>query len=104
MGGIDVANELRKHVGKNIRLRRKSLRLTLEQLSEMLDISPNFLGLVETGKRGLSLPRLVKASFVLRCSMDELTKKEGCFLKADNEGVPHEPSSYAYQSEQLHKR
>ena len=89
MDDINVTNELRRHIGKNIRLKRESLYLTTERLSEMLDISPGFLSLIERGNRSLSLPKLVKASFILRCSMDELTKEEGYFLKPDAESDSH---------------
>jgi transcriptional regulator with XRE-family HTH domain len=41
--------------GGTVRRRRKVLGLTLEKLAERADISPNYLGTVENGKRDPSL-------------------------------------------------
>ena len=69
----EITKKLRNHIGNTIRARRKSLNLTAEQLSELIDISPSYLGLIERGSRGLSLPKLLKVSVILDCSIDELT-------------------------------
>ena len=65
---------IQEQIGENIRIRRKNLGLSIEQLSEAIDISVGFLGLVERGQRGLSLNNLFKASSILGCSIDELTR------------------------------
>lgn len=46
-------------VGARIRSRRKALKLTLERLSEMADISTTFLGHIELGTRKASVETLV---------------------------------------------
>ena len=68
-----MAKITKKQIGHNIRTRRKKLGLSIEQLSEAIDISVGFLGLVERGDRGLSLNNLFKVSSILGCSIDELS-------------------------------
>jgi transcriptional regulator with XRE-family HTH domain len=41
--------------GREVRRRREALGLTLEQLAERADLTPNYVGSVETGKRDPSL-------------------------------------------------
>jgi transcriptional regulator with XRE-family HTH domain len=41
--------------GREIRRRREALGLTIEQLAERAELSPNYVGTVETGKRDPSL-------------------------------------------------
>ncbi|MFQ9562753.1 MAG: helix-turn-helix domain-containing protein [Faecalibacillus intestinalis] len=47
-------------VGIRIRALRERHNLTREQLSEILDITPKFLGDIESGSRGMSNNTLVK--------------------------------------------
>jgi transcriptional regulator with XRE-family HTH domain len=41
--------------GREVRRRRKALGLTLEELAERADLTPNYVGSIETGKRDPSL-------------------------------------------------
>ena len=56
--------DLRKVLASNMKLYRKNLGLTQEKLAEMVDISDNYIALIETGRRFPSvsmLERLAKA-------------------------------------------
>ena len=52
-------------IGAQIRHRRRELRLTQEELAEMADIAPSFLGHVERGTRKPSVETLVRLSEAL---------------------------------------
>ncbi len=45
--------------GKEVRRRREALGLTLEQLAERAELTPNYVGTVENGKRDPSLSTVV---------------------------------------------
>jgi transcriptional regulator with XRE-family HTH domain len=45
--------------GREVRRRRVALGLTIEQLAERADLSPNYVGTVETGKRDPSLSTIL---------------------------------------------
>ena len=58
-------------LGLRIRQARKAKGLTQEKLSEMVDLSPNYLSRVETSNGGvISLPALVKICNALDVGMD----------------------------------
>lgn len=61
-------------MGKRIREERTKRNLTIEQLSELIDLSPSFLGLVERGARGLSIEKLITVAEVFDISIDSLLK------------------------------
>lgn len=63
---------LYKYIGKQIQRCRKRAHLTQEQLSEMADISPSFMGHIERGTRKLSVDTLFKIANALNCSADDL--------------------------------
>lgn len=63
-----------KDVGIRIRKERIRNQLTIEKLSEMLDVSPSFIGLVERGNSGISLEKLCKLSEIFSVSTDYLLK------------------------------
>lgn len=65
--------ETNKYIGSVIRDERQKLELTIEELSEILDIAPGFLGLIERGQRGTSLKNLFKIANIFNISMDKLT-------------------------------
>ena len=64
---IDLAE-----MGSRIRERREFFGYSREKLSEILDITPQFLALVEYGDKGLSLKNLYKLSVILDTSVDYL--------------------------------
>lgn len=49
------ARQVQRLVGEKIRSIRHERLLTIEQLAELADIHPNYLGSVERGERNLSL-------------------------------------------------
>ncbi len=65
-------NQLNRSIGENIRRFPLARKLTIDELSEYLDVSTPFLGLVERGVRGLSLIRLVKLSKLFNLSLDDI--------------------------------
>ncbi len=60
-------------MGRRIREKRNYLKMNRETLAEKLDISPQFLALVEYGTKGLSLKNAYLMSQVLDVPMDYLT-------------------------------
>jgi len=63
-------------VGQRVRDLRMEYNLTIEKLSDILDITPGFLGLIERGERGVTIPRLVELSKIFHVSQEYLTT--GC--------------------------
>jgi len=64
--------ELRAVLGQNIRAERHSRGLTVDELSELMDITPGFLGLIERGERGITAFNLLKFSSVFGLPIDSL--------------------------------
>ncbi|WP_313558823.1 helix-turn-helix domain-containing protein [Ruminiclostridium cellobioparum] len=64
-------------LGKRIREERTSRNLTIEQLAEIVTLSPSYLGLVERGERGLSVEKLIKVAGVFGISVDSLLLDTG---------------------------
>lgn len=58
--------------GERLRCLRKQHHLTMEQASEMLDVSVGYYGLVERGQRMLSVQKLVAVSKLFSVSLDYL--------------------------------
>jgi transcriptional regulator with XRE-family HTH domain len=68
---------LRKAMGKRLRGVREDFGMSREELSAELGITPNFLGLIERGGRGISAEKLVKICEIFQCTSDYLlTGKE----------------------------
>ncbi|MBQ8209449.1 MAG: helix-turn-helix transcriptional regulator [Clostridia bacterium] len=63
-------NNLKLEMGERVRIARNSRGLSREALSEMLEISPLFLGYIECGQRGMSITTLQKLCKVLNVSAD----------------------------------
>lgn len=61
-----------KFIGQNIRAARKNKNLTIETLSELIGISPSFLGTLERGESSLSVETLVKVCRTLDISADSI--------------------------------
>lgn len=62
----------KRKLGKQIKMVRTSKRMTQEELAEMIDVSPTFISLVETGAKALSLSKAIELADVLNVSMDVL--------------------------------
>lgn len=67
--------------GDRIRKMRKEYQLTQEQLADELGISREYLGKIETGKRGASIDILIQISEIYDVSLDYVIlgkdKKQG---------------------------
>ncbi len=59
-------------VGKNIQQAREQAGYTQEELSELLDLSPNHLSAIERGASGVTLETLEQLCKLLRVSADDL--------------------------------
>ena len=64
--------DLRKILASNIKLYRKTLGLTQEKLAEMVDISFNYIALIETGRRFPSIKMLERIAKALKRDTLEL--------------------------------
>ena len=58
--------------GREIRRRREALSLTLEQLAEKAELTPNYIGTIENGKRDPSLSTVLSLAKGLRVPPAEL--------------------------------
>lgn len=61
-----------RSIGKKIRKERVIRNLTLEQLAEILDLSPSYMGLIERGQRGISIETLYKLAVTFNVTTDYL--------------------------------
>ena len=68
--------QLRTIMGNNVRAERKVRSITIEELSEMLDISPGHMGMIERGERGLSSILLRKLSKLFDIPIDDFFKHD----------------------------
>lgn len=66
---------LRKHIGNNIRAERLSLNISMEELAEMLELSPAFVGLIERGQRGASVKNIVKIANIFGVTVDSIVSE-----------------------------
>ncbi len=64
-------------LGRRIRMRRREMKLTQEQLAEKADISPSFLGHIERGSRTLSLGTLLEICKALGTTANDLLGEFG---------------------------
>ena len=74
MGGMTEVKITKKEVklGKRIKRLRRKVGLTQEQLAEKVNVSTTHIGLVETGKRRVSLKTLQKIASALEVKVKEL--------------------------------
>lgn len=63
-------NELLKEMGQRIMIRRKSLRMTQEELAEKLGVSTQMISNLELGKKAIRPENLIKVCSVLELSAD----------------------------------
>lgn len=59
-------------IGLKIRMRRLLLNLTQEELAEMANLHPNYLGSVERGERDIGIENLIVLAKTLGCSPKDL--------------------------------
>lgn len=63
-------NEFLKEMGQRIMVRRKSLRMTQEELAERLGVSTQMISNLELGKKAIRPDNLAKVCSVLELSAD----------------------------------
>lgn len=63
-------------LGNRIREARERRRLTQEKLSEVVDISPTHMSVLERGVKGMKLSTFIKIANALDVSADELLQDE----------------------------
>jgi transcriptional regulator with XRE-family HTH domain len=72
-------SDLRAVFGENLKKYRTLKGLSQAKLAEILDISPNFISEIETGKRWVSSDTLVNFAAVLGIEVYELLKPPQAF-------------------------
>ncbi len=74
---LEVINMINiKTLGNNIRAERKKQLLTMEALSEMAEITENFLGKIERGEGKASLDTINNIAKALNVSIDFLIRED----------------------------
>lgn len=63
-------------IGSRIRQARLHMKMTQEYLSEVVEVTPAFIGHIERGERSVSLATLLKIAMVLNVSTDYLFNME----------------------------
>ena len=63
-----------KEIGSRIRQKREILGLSREKFSEIVGLSPYYIGQIERGDRNMSLDTLIKISSSLNVSVDFILK------------------------------
>ncbi|NLY45769.1 MAG: helix-turn-helix domain-containing protein [Tissierella sp.] len=63
-----------KEIGSRIRNEREKLGLSREKFSEIVELSPYYIGQIERGDRNMSLDTLIKISSSLNVSVDFILK------------------------------
>ena len=78
-------------IGANIRRERMLRRMSMEELSEILQLSTAFIGLIERGQRGAKLANLMKISEVFGITVNDLVySKEPDIMEVREEWEGHE--------------
>ena len=62
----------KEDIGKRIRLLRKKHKMTINEFSEFVDISPTFLGEIELAKKGMTSDTIIKLCLKCNVSSDYL--------------------------------
>lgn len=74
-------DQLRFVIGENIRKERTMRGISTDELAEMLDLSPSFVGLIERGGRGTTPIILYKLSNVFGVSIETFFEKVNSHLE-----------------------
>jgi len=68
--------DIQKTLGKNIRIRRKRMRLSQEKLGEMADVSRNCISDLEAGNNFIGSDLLARLAIALKTEVYELFKPD----------------------------
>ena len=71
------------NIGSRIRKERRSKGLSQSNLSKKLDISASYLNLIESGRRTITVPLLIKVGTELGISLKDLTVESNQRLLTD---------------------
>ena len=80
--------QIRKMIGANIRFERQSRAMSIDELAEVIELTPGFIGLIERGQRGATTSTLYKISKVFNIPVDQLfvrDKKNENILSAEED-------------------
>ncbi len=67
-------SDIKKILGENIRLIRKSMNMTQEKLSDLCGLHRTYIGSVERGERNISLENIEKIANALQVKIVDLFK------------------------------
>jgi len=67
-----MRKEVNEYIGQQIKKAREKARLTQEELSEILECSPQYVSLLENGRYGISIKMLRKLCESLDVSSDSI--------------------------------
>lgn len=70
-------------IGKRIKEHRQRRNLTQEMLAELIEMSPGYISMVETGRKKASLDTLLSVSKVLNITLNELLTGNQILLEID---------------------
>lgn len=87
-----------KNIGENIRYERMLRNFTLEDLSYFIDISPSTLGLIERGKRGVSIKNLCKFADFFSITVDDLIRRDIVGVTETNHRSPRDQREFVVDS------
>lgn len=73
----------KKMFGEALKQMREARGLTQAQICKVLNIKPQTYSAYETGNANPSMETLVRLSFLLNCSIDELLQRENIYGDAD---------------------
>ena len=76
--------ELMTIIGRNVKNARLRCGITQEQLAEIADIGASFIAQIESGKKMMSIPVLVKIAEALNVSCDYLLHSSNSSLQLKN--------------------
>ena len=79
-----------KLLGNRIKMAREKKRLTQETLSEIVDISPTQLSVIERGVKGMRLSTFLKIANALNVSTDELLQDQIDHVTAIHSNILYE--------------
>lgn len=78
-----MRSENLSNIGSKIRKERRSKGLTQSDLSKSLEISPSYLNLLESGRRKITVPLLIKIGNELGLSLKDLTVESNKRMLSD---------------------
>ncbi|MCL2461768.1 MAG: helix-turn-helix domain-containing protein [Defluviitaleaceae bacterium] len=67
--------QLRRIIGGNIRAVRRTRGMSIDELAELLELTPGFVGLIERGERGATVHTLYKLGNIMGISIDSFFRE-----------------------------